>query len=452
MLSQLVRLEIFKSMRTEVGMGKDINYTHILGLIVLAILVKIIVSVLTVYVFKSMIDTYDMKYYHDSVALLFQGKIPYVDFSYDYPLLSLIPMIIAYIPSMIFNNLEIYFFTFQSVMVICDIGITMCVYLIALKIWDNKKALYAAVLYLTSISVAYCTITKFDAFPTCLMMIGLTCLIYGKDILVKSTAYVAIIIGIFIKIFPGVAIPFMVMYNLKDRDFSGLKTVSEKLLVLKSEIFPILKYIIPMGVVLVVPFLFVGAKGLIFQPLRSESIDNANSFSYMVYSWVHEVCGIPVELITIQNVMMVIAIAGILVCLYYMYKSKGKDPILLLKLLACSFILIFIAVKVKGPQYVIWFTPMLCILAVDDLRKIILVYIMQIIMFIEFPLMMGILYITYTYKTPILSSEWYTALIFFTIEYMVIITCVGIILYTKPIMEKIEVVKEITRKKKKRKK
>jgi hypothetical protein len=415
---------------------KEINYKHIFGLIALAIIMKIVVAVLTVYVFKSVMDPFDMSYYYDHVQMMFQGKIPYVDVAFEYPALSFIPMIIAYGISTLFGK-GAYYFSFQCLMTLCDIGIVICIYLITLKLWDNKKALYASILYATSISVAYFNLVRFDAYPSLLVMIALTYVIYNKNIGDKTMSYCALIIGFWVKLYPIVVLPFTLLYNWKDE-------ISKK-----NDIIKIVKIFSVMGIILFVPFLILNYQSIIntYSFIRPDTIDNATSFSFMVYSWFHDVCGISVALNVIQYIFIGVMVIGVGSCLYYLYKLKEKDPIILLKLIVCSFVLIYMSAKVKSPQYALWFMPMVCILAVDDIRKIIMVYIMQIIMFIEFPVMLGILYMTFQYHPPALSYEWYLALIFFTIEFIVVASCIGLIVFSKPVREKIEELKIVKSKK-----
>ena len=70
----------------------------------------------------------------------------------------------------------------------------------------------------------------------------------------------------------------------------------------------------------------------------------------------------------------------------------------------------------------LWFTPFLALLVADDLIKIGLFYLAQIFAYIEFPLMFGGYYTNLEYTNPIGSSGWYLTLLFFTLQYVVLMT------------------------------
>ena len=83
---------------------------------------------------------------------------------------------------------------------------------------------------------------------------------------------------------------------------------------------------------------------------------------------------------------------AMLYLLYNAYRDTEKRPIMLLKTLLCAFIVVIFFTKFHSPQYIVWFTPFLCLLVADDLYKIILFYIVQVFAYIEFPLMFGSFY------------------------------------------------------------
>ena len=112
--------------------------THILYLILAAIASKILVALVTTVVFHSFVDLFDIGYYLEQGLLFTQGQIPYINFEFAYPILLLIPITIALIPTVISQNAMAFVLTFQSLMVLCDIVTILCVYLIRLKLWDRE--------------------------------------------------------------------------------------------------------------------------------------------------------------------------------------------------------------------------------------------------------------------------------------------------------------------------
>jgi hypothetical protein len=80
--------------------------------------------------------------------------------------------------------------------------------------------------------------------------------------------------------------------------------------------------------------------------------------------------------------------------------------------------------KFHSPQYIVWFTPLLCLLVADDIYKVVLFYIVQVFAYIEFPLMFGSFYTNLEYTNTVGSSGWYITLVFFTLQYLVILILV----------------------------
>ena len=85
-------------------------------------------------------------------------------------------------------------------MVICDLVTLLCIYFIALKLQNEKTAYLAGLIYATAFSTAYFVLTKYDAFPTCLLMLAVFFTLCGMSV----KGYIAAGLGFFAKIFPAV--------------------------------------------------------------------------------------------------------------------------------------------------------------------------------------------------------------------------------------------------------
>lgn len=394
---------------------------HIFYLILASLMTKLLVLVGTPVIFHSFIDYFDIGFYLEHGVMLTQGQLPYVHYFFDYPVLIFIPIVIALVPALLFQNALAFFYSFQALMVLCDIVITVCVYLIALKLGSEKTALYAGLVYATAFSAAYFILTKYDAFPTCFLMIALLFTLYGQKIM----GYLGTALGFFAKIFPIIALPFMVLYNTRSSS-------------LKQEILNVCRIFIPLAVIFIVPFLFFGKDILrTYLPVRTGMEYYSNTATFTIYSWLHDVFGLGVSLDMVLTVMFAIMGIGLLALVYTAWAFPRKDPMLLLKLVLVAIVLVIFCVKVRSPQYIVWFTPILCILAVDDYRKIILVYLVQITAFIEFPLMFGAYYTSTVYTNPTLSGGWYLTLAAFTLEYLVLFVCLWFVINPLGIVRKL---------------
>lgn len=381
---------------------------HLKYLVGLSILAKVAIIIVTVFILGSMMDTYAISYYYEHAITIFQGSYPYISYYYEYPILIFIPVTIALIPSLLLNSITAFIITFSILMIICDCISTICVYLIARKIWnDSKKAFISAFLYITAFWAAYFAIIDFNSFATCLFLIGLTLLLYGRKIfeVFGLTDYSALVLGYFTKIFPIIALPFVVLY--KSRSTS-----------LKEEIISVLKVVIPISLVLFVPiFIFNPLDTLkTYIPTRIDVGCTPNTIFWTVYVWLHDIFNIAITLETVWSCIYACIIIGLLILVGIAFKYKYQDPATLLKLILCAIVIVTLATKVRSPGYVLFFTSLICILISDSLYKIGLFYVMQILGFIEFPLGFWRLWTNVEYTNPIYSTNWYLTLILFTLE------------------------------------
>lgn len=384
---------------------------HLVWLVIAVILAKFLVAFVTIVVFHSFVDFFDIGIYFKYTMLTLGGVFPYTSAEFQYPVLAFIPMMIAVIPAFLFQSEIWYFFTFQGLMIACDIVTVLCVYLICLKLKDEKTALFAGLIYAAAFSAAYFVITKYDAFPTALLMLALLFTVYGHTM----KGYASSVLGAFTKIFPALALPFMVLYNAKGSD-------------LKNEIPAALKVVVPAVIVLFLPLFLLYPETLkIYLPVRSELGYYSNTLTFTIYSWLHEVLGLGISIDTVSAVMYVIMGIGLIALVFAAWKIPKKDPVLMLKFVLCAIILVVICSKVRSPQYIVWFTPLLCILAIDDMKKIAALFVFQALAYIEFPLMFGAYYTAITYTEPVLSGGWMITLVMFTLEYIALIASVWLV-------------------------
>lgn len=386
-------------------------YNHILLLAVAAILAKPVIAFITTGVFHSFVDLFDIGWYLNQGALMAQGQIPYVSFDFVYPILLVIPIVIALAMAFLTNSSMVFVFTFQALMILCDIVTVICIYLIGLKLWNERTAFLSGLVYAAAFSSAYFVITKYDAFPTCLLMLAILFTVYRKEI----TGYAASIVGFFSKVFPILALPFLILYNAKETS-------------LKEEIIRTAKVAVPAFLILFLPLaLFNPNYFRVYLPIRSELGYYSNTATFAIYSWLHDVLNIGISLDLVSTIMYIGMIAGLLFLVYAAYIIPDRDPVLLIKLILCAIVLVVVCARVRSPQYIVWFTPLLCILAVDDLKKIAALFVFQGLAYIEFPLMFGAFYTAVEYTDPVLSSGWIITLIMFTLEYLALFVCLWLV-------------------------
>ena len=389
---------------------------HIIILIIASLLTKFFVLFVTTMIFHSFIDYFDFGFYLEHALMIVQGQLPYLNYNFDYPLLIFVPILIALMPALFFHDALVFVYTFQILMVLCDLIIILCIYFIALRIYNERTAFIAALIYATAFATAYFVLTKYDAFPTSLLMLGVLFTVYGMNI----KGYLSIGIGFFAKIFPAIAFPFFILHNSKKTS-------------LKNEVITVFKVMIPLLVIFLLPFLVIRPEAIrsyLFATGASVGV-YANTATYTLYSWLNGIGHLGILPDSVSVVMYVLMGIIILYLLYISFVDTVKRPVTLVKTLLCAFITVILFTKFHSPQYIVWYTPFLCLLVVDDIFKIILFYIVQILAYIEFPLMFGGFYTNQEYTNPAGSYGWYLTLLFFTLQYLVLLILVFVIIHKK---------------------
>ncbi len=227
---------------------------HVLVLAALSLVMKLFTILLTTNVFSSFIDLFDITYYLNFAAKIYGGQIPYVQFSIDYPqgaLLSiLLPLLLVILtgglPALASGNPMGYVFFHQALMCLFDVGTVVLVYLIGLRLYNEKKAFLAGILYATAFSAAYFVLTKYDSYPTFFLLLSVALFVYGR----ATGAYLAGAWGFLAKWFPVLAMPYFLILDLK----KGV----ERETVLKN-----LGYSVLLVIIVMLPFIILNPGGFI---------------------------------------------------------------------------------------------------------------------------------------------------------------------------------------------
>lgn len=379
---------------------------HVLFLILITIVMKFVVVFFTTTVFHSFIDYFDIGVYFNSATPLLQGQVPYVNYQFEYPILTFIPILLAFIPAVLTQNAAFFALAFQFLMVLCDIIIVLCVYFIGLKIYHETTAFYSGLIYATAFSTAYFIITKSDAFPTTLLMLGILFTVYRKS----TFGYVWASAGFFTKMFPAIALPFMVLFNAKTTT-------------LKTELIAAGKIFLAFCIVLLLPLALISPATLSTYLFATGGAIGVyvNTATYTLYAYLHDVLSLGISTGTISAVMYGLMGFLLLLLVYIAYADRKTKEKTFLKFVLCALFGLVFFTKFHSPQYIVWFTPLLAILVADDLVKIGLFFLSQVLAYIEFPLMFGSWYTNLEYVNSVGSPGWYLTLVFFTIEYLVLL-------------------------------
>ncbi len=352
-----------------------INKKSIVELVIISIIFKIFVILFTELTITKFMDMYDIKLYSTYVQNILSGMIPYVNFAIEYPQ----GFLIAILPLCISNSA--YIFT----MVVWDTITVVCIYLISLKLSNQKKAFYSGIIYATGVATAYFTLTKYDAFPVMLMMVALTLYAYNKEL----SSYATLSIGAITKWFPGMLLPLFIITDIKN------KTINVK------NIF----IVIIIAAISCIPFFILSPYGFLrtytFHIGRTQI---SSSFPYYIDFITRSTIFSSVSMYLISFALLVI------VAIYWLrIKPTLKNVIIFSFLSIFSFVMFN---TIFSPQYYMWFAPFIAIFLVSDYFESVVAYITQIIMYIEFPVLYGVIYINDYYYEPVGFS-----LMFFTAKF-----------------------------------
>ncbi len=366
----------------------EINKTHRNILIATSIVTKIFVLLLLIFCFHSFVDTWDYGNYYAATENILKGLAPWDGgTTVMFPPLAFIPLLISYAVSLFFGGAG-YIFSLWVLMALCDIVSILCIYWIGLKLYPEKTAFIAAMLYATAISIAYYSLCRIDSFPTCLAMLAILVTVYGD----KTKGYLASVVGLFVKLWPIILYPFLWIYNS-----GGSSLIAEG----KKRA----AWILLAAVVLFAAMIAAGYNGF----LVVANTVLSNTPIYLVSQYL-QIAGSNLPLSTIVIIFHILTGVIIIGALYYLYK-KPKTLGLLLKVLLISLMAAVLLMQYRSPQYCEWFMPFAALLLATDIWGILLFIGVQIFSFIEFPLAFWGLYTNTEYTSPL-------ALGFFTLLFL----------------------------------
>jgi hypothetical protein len=187
---------------------------------------------------------------------------------------------------------------------------------------------------------------------------------------------------------------------------------------LRQEIISILKIGIPVAVILFVPVLII-KPGIIISYISGSLVRSdvyVNTATYTLYAYLHDVLNLGISVSTVSFLMYILMGLVLLFLLAIAYIEPKKDARFLVKLMAVSIFVVVFCMAYHSPQYVVWYTPFVCLLVADSLQGIILLYVTQAITYIEFPLSFGALYTNTSYASSAGTPGWYLALALFTVD------------------------------------
>lgn len=385
-------------------------------LAVLSVLTKVILVFVTTGFFNSFIDLFDISYYLKFCAHIYSGEIPYIDFSVDYPQLAFLPFLISFGGALLFGNAMAYVYSHAVLMVIFDILSISCLYFIILSLFGRHHAMISSILYATAFSSAYFVITKYDAFPTFFLMLSLLLMVHQRSL----AGYVSSTLGFLSKWFPAIAFPYFIIHDLKGG-------VSHRTIVLNIGIC------IAIVLAFMLPFLIISPYGFIstYTLYGGEQWELAHSFIYYLDYILSNSIGIS----AIGSLSIIIVFILQIGLIFQFYRKCDRSHTTLIYYIFLALFLFIIVNKLFSPQYILWITPFFALfLGLARWWGVVLFYINQIWMYLEFPLLYRVIYTNTGYYLD--GGNWLisTPFVFFTIKYVIffgILYAVVFLIYPK---------------------
>jgi uncharacterized membrane protein len=152
--------------------------------------------------------------YLDYASRIFQGSLPYRDFSLEYP-----PMALAFfiLPRLFSANLSVFAGAFEIEVLIFDLLGLYLFYRIARNNGDTPwkmMAMYSAAI----LAIGPIIIESYDIFPAILTLLSLYLFSTGKH----KTAWLILALGFMTKLYPAVIAPVYIFYYLRDRQYKRI--------------------------------------------------------------------------------------------------------------------------------------------------------------------------------------------------------------------------------------
>ena len=378
-------------------------------LIFISVFVKIIVF--SVSMFPAIVWVHqDVNLYFSYANSALSGEIPYIDYMIEYPQFFLIPVFIAQIPTLVLQNPAVSFHSFMILMYLFDTATLVCVYLIAHRLFGQKKALLCGLLYATAFAPAFYVALTYDSVPTFLLMLSVLMFVYGKEI----PAYISASIGFLSKWFPVFCFPVYILYTLKNK---------KETLALKKGL--VISFIII--ALSIIPFIILNYNSFLKTYLFhfGREAYNPSLIYYLDVISKHFF-----DIGPFVNISLILLIFAESFLIYWYYTHLDGKEVTMCYVLLLSIFCFILLNKVFAPYYIVWILPLLALFFTNSYRQIILFYLVQLVFYFEEPILMERVVNNYS----IIGESWvmnpliFHPFVFYSIKFMVLFVVLYVII------------------------
>jgi hypothetical protein len=334
------------------------------------------------------------------VLAVFSGQIPYVDYGIEYPQFFFIPVLIASVPTVIMQGLPVFSISFMILMCIFDIATLICIYFIAIRLFGQKKAFLSGVLYATAFSTVFFVPLTYDIFPTFLLIASLLLFLYEH----QTAAYISATVGALAKWFPAVCYPFFILYALKNR--KNLRSLLPGIIISYALI-----------AFTIVPLLYL--KPDVFLGTYTTHLNRYPDGHSLVY-YLYALCSYLFQIRPASVIPLLILVLGECALIAWYYRSLDRKQVTLCAMLFLSVFFFVLVNTVGSPYFLVWVTPFLALFFVNSWKEILLFYLVQLVTYVEDPLLIGIIWNPGTRYSVLENSLPSFAFLFYTVKYLIL--------------------------------
>ena len=286
---------------------------------------------------------------------MLDGKIPYRDFSLEYPPGAL--------PAFAITGLlpGDYGFWFKAFQALCGAVTVGAVAYVAETLGLRGRRLWLAVGFaaLAPLALGPLVLIRFDLWPTALASVGLAAVLRGRN----GLGFGALALGTAAKLFPFVLVPLGLLYVLRHEGRFAARRA--------------LVWFVAVLTLVVLPFALLGPGGLRFsvaqqsgRALQIESVGSAlllaahelGSYSphaaFASGSW-NLTGGLPHAVGSIQTLVQLLAV----VATWVAFARSRRTPAQLALAAAAAVAAFAVLGRVLSPQYLLWLVPLVALLA-----------------------------------------------------------------------------------------
>ena len=302
----------------------------------------------------------DIAYYRAVAQKIVAGQLPYRDFPFEYPVLALVPLVLAGVAS----SFEAYAWALAGLNALFLAVSAALLWFIARSGYSSRSPIRTAGVFLLLVAATPVVLFRLDALASLLTLAAFAALIARRNAL----SGVALALSALVKLYAVVLVPLFAW-----REFAAGRRRAAVLVLVASLASAV--------VVSATLFALSGASGLEFIGYQTNRGVQVESVVGSLVLLGHALAGVPVQLsvdyfswqvasplvdaLGWTFVVLPVAMGALLAVSAYSsfrWSSPGMDAQLFVELISAALLLFMLAYRVLSPQYLAWLLPFAALL------------------------------------------------------------------------------------------